>query len=131
MAAAMAGKDFELTAGKQEKDWIYVSDIVDGLLAVLDAGLPPGTSIELGTGRLTSVADLVNNIYDLVGHGGKPLVGALPSRSGEVQAHAADVDTTRKLIGWEATVSLEVGLSCYIDYLSRHTGTLGSQQEKS
>lgn len=127
MAAAMAGKDFELTAGKQEKDWIYVTDVVDGLLAVPRAGLPPGTSIELGTGRLTGVADIVNKIYDLVGHGGKPLVGALPSRSGEIQAHAAGVDTTRKLIGWEAVVPLEVGLSRYIDFLSRHAGTLGSQ----
>lgn len=120
MAAAMAGKDFEMTAGKQEKDWIYIGDVVDGLLAVSDAGLSPGTSIDLGTGRLTSVAGVVNQIYDLVGGGGKPLLGALPSRAGEVQAQVAAAERTRNLIGWEATLSLEQGLTRYYDHLLRH-----------
>ena len=120
MAAAMAGKNFEMTAGKQEKDWIYISDVVDGLLAVSDAGLSPGTSIDLGTGRLTSVAGVVNKIYDLVGGAGKPLLGALPSRAGEVQAQVADVGSTKDLIGWEAALSLEQGLSRYYDHLLRH-----------
>ena len=62
MAAAIVGQNFELTAGNQEKDWIYISDVVDGLLAVSDAHLPPGTSVELGTGKLTSVAGVVNSL---------------------------------------------------------------------
>jgi UDP-glucose 4-epimerase len=120
MAAAMAGKNFEMTAGKQEKDWIYISDVVDGLLAVDEAGLLPGTSIDLGTGQLTSVAGVVNKIYDLVGGPGKPVVGALPSRVGEMQAQVADVERTRNLIGWEAVLSLKQGLSRYYDHVLRH-----------
>ena len=119
-AAALAGEDFELTAGKQEKDWIYISDVVDGLLAAGSAALPPATSVDLGTGQLTSVAAVVNKIYELVGRGGKPLPGALPSRTGEVQAQAADVDRTRSLIDWESAVPLEAGLARYYDYLLRH-----------
>jgi nucleoside-diphosphate-sugar epimerase len=110
MAAAVAGENFPLTAGSQEKDWIYVGDAVDGLLALSEADLAPGTSLELGTGRLTSVAAVVKQIYDLVGGAGKPLIGVLPSREGEVQSHAADVERAREMISWEAGVPLEQGL---------------------
>jgi nucleoside-diphosphate-sugar epimerase len=117
MAAAMAGEDFAMTEGSQEKDWIYIDDVVSGLLAVGDADLPPGTNIELGTGVLSSVAAMVSRVYEVAGQGGKPLFGALPSRTGEVQAHAADVETARALTGWQAAVSIDEGLARYHSYL--------------
>ncbi len=120
MAAAMAGEKFELTAGTQEKDWIYISDVVDGLLAVRDARLAPGSSVDLGTGTLTSVAAIVEMVYDLVGGKGEPLAGALPSRAGEVGAQTADVDRARRLIDWQASVSLPEGLSRYYTYQRHH-----------
>ena len=120
MAAALAGEDFALTSGSQQKDWIYVGDVVAGLLAVSEAALPPGSSLDLGTGRLTSVADVVNQIYQLVGGAGMPVVGAIPSRAGEVQAQAADVRRTQDMIGWEAGVSLEQGLRNTYNYMRRH-----------
>lgn len=120
MAAAMAGRNFELTAGTQEKDWVYISDVVDGLLALRDARLTPGDSVELGTGTLTSVAGIVNMVYEVVGGEGKPLTGALPSRAGEVGAQTADVERTERLIDWEAAVPLPEGLSRYFEYLQHH-----------
>jgi nucleoside-diphosphate-sugar epimerase len=119
VAAALAGKDFPITAGEQEKDWIDIGDVVDGLLALAEADLAPGTSLELGTGDLASVAAVVEKIYDLVGGAGKPLIGALPSRAGEVQAHAADVDRTREMIGWEARTTLDQGLLRTIEQMRR------------
>ncbi len=119
MTAALAGKDFALTEGRQEKDWIYISDVIDGLLAVRDAALPPGATVELGTGELTSVAQVVQMVYDLAGGTGRPLIGALPSRAGEVQAHAAGAERTRQQIDWQAAVSLEQGLARYYEQLRR------------
>ena len=117
MAAALAGEDFPMTEGSQEKDWIYIDDVVDGLIAVGEAELPPGTNVELGTGTLNSVADIVSRVYDVTGKGGGPLFGALPSRAGEVQAHAADVETARALIGWQASISLDEGLARYCNHM--------------
>ena len=37
-----------MTAGAQERDWIFISDVVDGLLAIRDADLSPGLTVELG-----------------------------------------------------------------------------------
>lgn len=100
-----------MTDGQQAKDWITIDDVADGLLALLGAELPPGATVELGTGVATEVVAVVQRIYELVGRGGRPRPGALPSRPGETERQAADADATAALIGWRARVSLDEGLA--------------------
>jgi nucleoside-diphosphate-sugar epimerase len=112
LRAALAGEDFPMTGGEQQRDWIYVGDVAAGLAAMLAQGeaLPPGTTAELGGGRPVSVAAVVNEIYDLVGGPGRPAPGALPDRPGEVDHQVARAARTRTQIGWETAVSLREGL---------------------
>jgi nucleoside-diphosphate-sugar epimerase len=110
MAAARAGADFAMTPGSQVRDWIYVDDVVEGLLATLCRPLPAGATVELGTGLGTSVAAVVERIYALCGSGGRPLPGALPPRPGESIRQIADAESARELLGWEARTSLDEGL---------------------
>jgi nucleoside-diphosphate-sugar epimerase len=112
MKAALAGQDFPMTSGVQEKDWIYLDDVVRGLLALLrHPALDPGTTVELGTGKATPLLDVVNEIYQLVGEGGRPLPGVIPDRPGEEVRQVGEVEETRALLGWEAAVSLRSGLA--------------------
>jgi nucleoside-diphosphate-sugar epimerase len=99
-----------MTAGKQARDWIFLDDIVQALQMALDKPLPPGTSIDLGTGHATSVAEVVETIYRLANSSGRPLIGAIPSRPGEDPIQTADANATQALIGWRAETSLEQGL---------------------
>lgn len=108
--AALAGEDFPMTAGRQERDWIYIDDVAAGLTAALTADLPPGDSFDLATGRLTPVAEVARHIYALVNRGGQPLIGVLPERPGEVGQPAADVVRSHALLNWQAAVSLNMGL---------------------
>jgi nucleoside-diphosphate-sugar epimerase len=110
VAAARIGEDFPMTAGQQQRDWIEVSDVVGGLTAVLNATLPPGETVELGSGQTNSLADVVQLIYQIAGKGGKPLIGVLPSRPGEEATQVADASRTRELVGWGTAVTLEEGL---------------------
>jgi nucleoside-diphosphate-sugar epimerase len=111
LAAARAGQEFPMTDGRQAKDWVYIDDVADGLLALLGAELPPGTTVELGTGQATEVRTVVEQLYALVGRGGRPLPGALPSRPGEAERQAADAAMTAALISWRARVGLDEGLA--------------------
>jgi nucleoside-diphosphate-sugar epimerase len=99
-----------MTAGGQERDWIYVDDVVAGLSAALTAELPAGSAFDLGTGQLTAVAEVVRNIYDLVQRGGRPLIGVLPGRPGEEARQAADINHSYALLGWQAAIPLVEGL---------------------
>lgn len=108
--AALDGEDFAMTAGTQERDWIYVKDVVRGLEAAVGRDLEPGTTFDLGTGRGVSVKAVVEQIYSLVGLGGRPRPGALPERPGESQRVVADAARSRALLNWHASVPLEEGL---------------------
>jgi nucleoside-diphosphate-sugar epimerase len=108
--AALAGQDFPMTAGTPQRDWIHVADVAAGFTAMIDAPLPPGTTIELGTGQLTSVAAVVEQVYALANKGGRPQIGLLPSRPGEEAVQVADVVRTREMVGWETAVTLTHGL---------------------
>lgn len=112
--AALANEDFPMTSGKQEKDWLYESDVAQGFIAMLGKDLAPGATIELGSGIATSVAKIITQIYDLVGCSARPLIGRLPDRPGEAQVQIADVARTKELIGWETAVSLTEGLKSTI-----------------
>lgn len=110
LQAALAGEDFPMTTGEQEKDWIYIDDIVTGFQALLRAELLPGTTVELGTGRATRVADVVEELYGIVRHGGRPIIGAIPNRPGEAPRQIADAKQTAATINWRAGLSLSEAL---------------------
>ena len=112
--AAQVNEDFPMTSGKQLRDWLYESDVATGFAAILGKDLLPGTTIDLGSGTAVSIANVITQIYNLVGTSARPLIGRLPDRPGEAQHQVANVVRTKELIGWETAVSLQDGLQSTI-----------------
>ena len=110
IAAAQEGRDFPMTSGRQQRDWIYVSDVVAGLMAMAQVSLPPASTVDLGTGRATTTAEVVQTIYQLSGRGGQPLIGALSDRPGEELQQIANSQQTLNQLGWQAQLPLQQGL---------------------
>ena len=108
--AAINNQDFPMTIGAQQRDWIYVGNVVAALLQALFSQLPPGTSFDIGSGQPRSVLEMVRAIYALVAGTGQPRPGLLPTRPGEVTRQCADIARTKRLTGWAPTISLEAGL---------------------
>jgi len=107
--ALLRGEAPRLSSGKYQADWIYINDVVEGLL---NAALTPqieGATIDLGSGTLVSVRTVVQQLVTLMGTQIEPLFGALPDRPSEQVRVANTTDTYAKL-GWKATTSLEAGL---------------------
>jgi UDP-glucose 4-epimerase len=114
--AALAGEDFPMTPGEQQRDFIYVDDLVAGILAAAAAPGIEGESLDLGTGRVHTVRQVVERIWAMTEARGLVLVGALPHRSGAVMCLVAGADRTARLTGWRAQVGLDEGLRCTIDW---------------
>jgi UDP-glucose 4-epimerase len=108
--AALAGRDFPMTPGEQERDFIFVEDIVSGMLAAARASGIEGESLDLGTGRVHSARQVVERIWAMTRARGQVLPGALPYRTGAVMHNVANADRTARLTGWRATTTLEEGL---------------------
>lgn len=117
--AALAGDDFQMTAGEQERDFIYIDDVVEALVRIATAESTEGTSVDLGTGRGHTVRAVVELIWRLAGARGQIRCGALDYRRGEPMRLVADAPRTARLTAWEATTGLEDGLRATME-AARH-----------
>lgn len=97
------------SSGSRTADWVYVSDVIDGLIRCATFPGIDGRTIQFGTGRLASVKEVVSDIFKLLSIECPPNFGAMDDRKAETII-AADVKATQQLIGWEAKISLEEGL---------------------
>jgi len=110
ISAALAGQDFPMTPGGQARDFIFVDDVVAGMMAAAEAPGIEGESLDLGTGQAHVIRDVVAHIWEVVEAQGQILLGALPYRPGEVMHSVADAERTARLTGWQALTTLEEGL---------------------
>ena len=68
-----------LTSGKHCSDWVYISDVIDGFVAAATVPGIEGKTIDLGSGTLVPVRDIVGRLVAIVGNGIEPEFGALPT----------------------------------------------------
>jgi nucleoside-diphosphate-sugar epimerase len=115
------GERPQLTSGERLVDWIYVSDVAD---AFVRAGVAPGiegTSLDVGSGTQVSVRRLVEDLVELIDPTCEPSFGAIPDRPLET-SNVANIERTRRLMGWEPLVALSEGLRRTVRWFERRGG---------
>ena len=111
---AKKGETPKLSSGNRELDWIFVDDIVSGLIHMILAEGIEGETIDLGTGMTTSVKEVAELTVSLIDPSITPEFGALEDRPLE-QESKTDIGKTLEKIGWKASIGLKEGLSKMID----------------
>jgi nucleoside-diphosphate-sugar epimerase len=106
-------------SGTREVDWIFVDDVVQAYLVAAQTSGIEGETIDVGTGKLTTVKTVVENLHEMIDPDIKPLFGSLPERPLE-QIRVADTSKAQKLMGWKPETSLEDGLEQTIEWYKRH-----------
>jgi UDP-glucose 4-epimerase len=117
----LRGEAPELMSGDREVDWIYVDDVVDAFLA---AAVMPGadrTSLDIGSGELVTVREVVAHLRRLVGGSIEPSFGALPDRRLE-RVRVANPATAAAAIGWRPRTPLEDGLAQTVEFYRAQLG---------
>jgi len=100
----------ELADGRRLIDWIYVDDVVAGLLATAQAPHVTGRTIDIGSGTLVSIRQVVEQIETLLGSAARPVFGALPVRMMQ-PTRAANTAAAHALLDWRAATPLAEGLA--------------------
>jgi nucleoside-diphosphate-sugar epimerase len=119
--SVLAGKSPELGSGDRRADWVYAGDVARGLIA---CGWEPralGRKLDLGSGVLTSVREIVEQVVSIAGIPVEARYGALPPRPHEPE-RVADVVGAREVLGWSATTPLREGLARTIESLRTGAG---------
>jgi dTDP-L-rhamnose 4-epimerase len=102
--------------GMQSRDFIHVSDIVEGIVAALSSERAVDHAINLGTGRPSTVDDVAAALSDGLGVEIEPeRVGQY--RAGDIRHCYGDVSRAKELLGFEARVELEGGMRQLADWL--------------
>lgn len=105
--------------GKMKRDFTYVSDIVEGILASIDKQYPYEL-FNLGGDNPVELTYFVDLIEKELGK--KAIKELLPIQPGDVPMTVADVSKARRMLGYAPKVSIEEGIKrfvkWYVDYFA-------------
>jgi len=112
--AMIAGEPIRIFGdGTDERDYVYVSDVVDAFLAAGERGGP--TAYNIGSGKGTSTGDMARLLARLTGYRKDPTMA--PARAGDIRKIRLDVSKAGRELGWSPKVGLEEGLARTVKYL--------------
>ena len=114
--AMLAGKPITIFGdGNDERDYVYVSDVVDAVIAAAAPGGPHRCNI--GSGAGTNVNELCTRLSKLTGYALEPQYG--PPRPGDIHAISLDATLARTELGWTPKVDLETGLTRTVEFFRK------------
>jgi UDP-glucose 4-epimerase len=94
--------------GEQTRDFIFVGDVVEHVLAAMRHAHAGAHVFNVCTGRATSVRQLADLIGEIVGQ--RPHISFLPQRPGEIRVSLGDPTHARANLGITASTALLDGL---------------------
>jgi UDP-glucose 4-epimerase len=101
--------------GKQTRDYVFVGDVVDANVLVLEKG--DNQSFNIGTGLTTSVNQLFSMIAKIASYKKKPIY--IEARKGELLENYLNAEKAKNILGWKPKTSLEEGLKATVDWIRK------------
>jgi UDP-glucose 4-epimerase len=117
ITSLLRGESPELSSGTRLVDWVYVDDVVDALIASTATEQALGETLDVGSGSLTPIRGVVEEIVRLLRPAVEPRFGALPDRPKE-RIRVADIDRAQAVLGWAPRTPLNDGLAATVDWYS-------------
>ncbi len=117
---ALKGEDITIYGdGKQTRSFCYVSDLIEGMLRVMDLDLCD-SPINLGNEETFSMNELADLVISMTGSTSKKIYRDLPSDDPKMRK--PDTTRAKKLINWSAETKLQHGLENTISYFKNQIG---------
>ncbi|MGL4317676.1 MAG: UDP-glucuronic acid decarboxylase family protein [Pseudomonas sp.] len=112
---ALRGEDITLYGdGAQTRSFCFVSDLVEGVMAMMDSPADFVGPVNLGNPVEHSIAQVADTIIGLCGSSSK--LSYLPLPEDDPRQRQPDIGLARERLGWQPTVALEDGLQETIRY---------------
>jgi len=124
--------------GRMQRDFTYVDDIVEGVLAGLDrpaavnpdwdpqapdpatSGVAPWRVLNLGAGRRVELMRYIEVLEEKLGR--KAELNLMPMQAGDVARTEADVTETQASLGYAPDTPVEVGVGRFVDWYLEYYG---------
>jgi len=103
-------------SGKTKRDYTYIKDIVNGVLAALDKPFPYEI-INLGNNQPVALNDFIAAFEKIVGK--KAVIEPYPAQPGDVDITYASISKAKRLLGYAPHTSIEEGLVNLVTWLKK------------
>ncbi len=111
---SLAGEDITIFGdGSQTRSFCYVSDMVDGLIRLMNKDGLTGP-VNLGNPREFSILECAKQIIKMTGSKSKIIYKELPED--DPKQRKPDITLAKKELGWNPEITFEEGLKKAIDY---------------
>ncbi len=104
--------------GTQTRSFCYVTDLVDGILRLMDSDT--NDPVNIGNPHEVTIEQIARTIIALVGSTSAVVYRPLPVD--DPKQRQPDITRARTLLGWEPRVGLEEGLLKTVDYFKMKLG---------
>jgi dTDP-glucose 4,6-dehydratase len=116
IAQALRGEDLTIFgSGAQTRSFCYISDLVDGILRLMDSST--NDPVNIGNPHEMSIEAMARLIIQMTGTSSQVTFKPLPTDDPKVRQ--PDITRARTLLGWEPKVALEEGLGSTIAYFRK------------
>ncbi len=103
--------------GTTRRDYTYIDDIIQGVMAALEYEGPLFDIFNLGESQTIELRELIAAIEGVLGR--KAEINRLPEQPGDVPLTCADISKAQRLLGYKPTTPLAVGLPKFVDWFLR------------
>ena len=100
--------------GTTRRDYTYIDDIIQGVMASLTYDKAMFDIFNLGESQTIELRELIAAIEQTLGR--KAQINQLPEQPGDVPLTCADISKARRLLGYNPTTQLSVGLPKFVDW---------------
>jgi dTDP-glucose 4,6-dehydratase len=119
ISQALRGEDVTIFgSGSQTRSFCYVSDLVDGILRLMESSI--NEPVNIGNPHEMSIEEMAHLIIKMTGSQSRVVYKELPTDDPKVRQ--PDITRARTLLGWEPKVALEHGLTSTIAYFRQKMG---------
>jgi len=106
--------------GTTRRDYTYIEDVIQGVIAAFDYHGPLFDIFNLGESETVQLKDLIAGIERELGVRAK--INRLPEQPGDVPLTCADISKARRLLGYNPTTRFSDGLPRFIEWFRRSMG---------
>ncbi len=100
--------------GTTERDYTFVSDIVNGIVAALEYDQTPFEAINLGCSEMVTLKHLVELLETSLGISAR--INRLPMHPGDLERTHADISKAERLLHYRPTTTIEAGIQKFVEW---------------
>lgn len=115
ISKSLNNESYPCSEGKQKRDFLYITDAVEGIYKALKNKKLSGRVINLGFGRPYKLKVIINKIRSKIKKG-NPEFGRIKMRKEEQLVSYPNINLAKKYLNWKPKTSLNEGLNLTIKY---------------